>query len=165
MARPEADQKLDYKEISAIIRAELESLGINHEYLTHSPTPTSQDSANVRGVDLSLGVKALIVQGKQSKNLVMCCLPAHFRLSLQKLSEILGEKCCMADKDLVENLGLQIGGIPPLGHLIGIRTIYDESILEMTDVWFNCGTQTESLKMSAADLVKYSKAEILNIRE
>ena len=157
--------KIDFRNISKQIRSELDKLGIGYEYLTHRPTPTSQDSADVRGVDISLGVKALIIQGKQSKNLTMCCLPANYRLSLSKLAEILGEKCSMADKDLVESLGLQIGGIPPLGHLIGIKTIYDESVLKMNDVWFNCGTQTESIKMSAADLAAHSRAETRDIKQ
>src|SRR3989338_4865683 len=40
---------------------------IRFEHLTHEPTPTSEDSARVRGVPMSIGIKAMILRGKHSK--------------------------------------------------------------------------------------------------
>lgn len=153
--------KLDFNQISTIIRRDLDELGISYKYLTHEPTPTSQDSADVRGVDVNQGIKALIVES--SLGMAMCCIPADEKLDFFKVSELVGAKIKMGDRTKIEALGLQIGGIPPLGHLIQINTFYDRTVLNKGIVWFNCGTQTESIAMSAADLIKYANPQIVDI--
>jgi Ala-tRNA(Pro) deacylase len=52
------------------------------------------------------------------------------------------------------------GAVPPFGRLFGLRTIYDESLLEVETVNFNAGTHTESIAMSRADLIRVGGGEL-----
>ena len=46
----------------------LKEKNIEYKLLTHEPCFTSQQSADVRGVDISTGAKALFIINKKKKN-------------------------------------------------------------------------------------------------
>lgn len=127
---------------------------IPFEHLTHEATPTSQDSARVRGTSVEEGVKALILRGKTTKKNYQFNIPAHLKLDMKAASEAVGEKCEFEDPAVIlERYGLQIGGIPPFGNLLNIDTFFDEKIGVGAKASFNCGLSTESITMTAKDLV------------
>ncbi len=124
------------------------------QHLTHEPTPTSEDSARVRGTSKEEGVKALILRGKQSKKNYQFNIPSHKKLDAKRVAELVGEKCDFEDPIVIkERYGLDIGGIPPFGQLLQLDTYYDEEIAKRDFAAFNCGLQTESIVMKAQDLV------------
>lgn len=141
------------------IRGEIVRLLKEHEiafeHLVHEPTPTSEDSARVRGMSMETGVKALILRGKNTKKNYQFNLLAHLKLDLKAVSELVGEKCEFESPEVIkERYGLTIGGIPPFGPLLNLETFFDEKILLCEKVAFNCGLLTESIIMSPQDLIK-----------
>lgn len=136
-----------------IIR-QLKSHDMQHEYLQHEPTPSSEDSARVRGTTLDQGIKAIIVRGKTSKKNYQLNIPSNLKLDMKAVAEILGEKCDFEDPAIIqERYGLIIGGIPPFGNLLNIETYYDPGIAQNERAAFNCGLVTESIVMKTADLI------------
>jgi nondiscriminating aspartyl-tRNA synthetase len=128
---------------------------VEFDHKVHEPTPTSEDSARVRGTPISAGVKAIIVRGKKTKKNFQFNIPADLRLDMKLVSEIVGEKCEFEDPAVIkERYGLTIGGIPPFGKLLGMDTYFDEKIESMQEVGFNCGLLTESIVMNGKDLFK-----------
>jgi nondiscriminating aspartyl-tRNA synthetase len=124
-------------------------------HVKHEATPTSEDSARVRGTSLEEGVKAIVVRGKTSKRNFQINVPSHKKLDMKAVAEAVGEKCEFEDiKALEERFGLQVGGIPPFGSLLGLETFFDQAILRSEHAAFNCGMQTESIIMRSADLVR-----------
>jgi len=152
---------VDFLELSITIREQLEALDINYDYLIHDPTPTSEETGNIPGLKASQGVKTLIMESE--KGMVMCCVPGDKKLDMEKVSKLVGAKVRTGDRAKIEALGLQIGGIPPIGKLIDIPSIFDTSLDKKTTVWFSCGTQTESLSMNAHDLIEYVEPQIADI--
>lgn len=131
------------------------------DYRIHEATPTSQDSARVRGTKLEEGIKAIILRGKSSKKNYQFNLPSHAKLDMKAIAEIVGEKCEFEDPAVIkERFGLEIGGVPPFGNLFNIETYYDESILLNVQSAFNCGLTTESIIMSAKDLIDIAQPKI-----
>lgn len=125
------------------------------DHLIHEATPTSEDSARVRGVRLEEGIKALILRGKNTKKNYQFNIPSHLKLDMKAACEAVGEKCEFENPEVIkERFGLQIGGIPPFGSLLNLETFFDEGILESEHIHFNCGLLTESITMRAEDLVK-----------
>lgn len=133
----------------------LKHQGIEYRHLIHEPTPTSEDSARVRKTSLEDGIKALILRGKTSKKNYQFNIPSHMKMDMKAVAELVGEKCEFEDPAIIqERFGLAVGGIPPFGTLLNLDTFFDARILERESVAFNCGFQTESIIMKAADLVR-----------
>jgi nondiscriminating aspartyl-tRNA synthetase len=124
------------------------------KHLVHEPTPTSEDSARVRGTKMEEGVKSLIVRGKNSKKNYQFNIPSHLKLDMKAVAECVGEKCEFEDPEVIrERYGLIIGGVPPCGQLLNMDTFFDESIKKLHTVAFNCGLPSESIVMQGKDLI------------
>ncbi len=141
------------------IRNEIIRLLRHHDWefkhITHEATPTSEDSARVRGTLLEEGVKSLILRGKSSKKNYQFNLPSHLKLDMKVVEKLVGEKCEFEDPAVIlERFGLGIGGVPPFGELLNLETFYDEKVKELNRVAFNCGLLTESIIMRGEDLIK-----------
>jgi nondiscriminating aspartyl-tRNA synthetase len=127
---------------------------IEFDHRIHEPTPTSEDSARVRQIKMEEGVKALILRGKSSKKNYQFNIPAHLKVDMKAVAEAVGEKCEFEDPAVIqERFGLQIGGVPPFGHLLNLENYYDEQIIQQERAAFNCGLTTESIIMKSKDLI------------
>ena len=128
---------------------------MDYKHLTHEQTPTSEDSANVRGTKLEEGIKSIILRGKSTKKNYQFNLPSHLKLDMKMVAELVGEKCEFEDPAVIlERFGLTIGGVPPFGVLMNLDTFFDEKIQSLDQVAFNCGLLTESIIMKGEDLIK-----------
>ena len=124
------------------------------DHQEHEATPTSEDSARVRGTSLAEGVKAIILRGKSSKKNYQFNVPSHLKLDMKAVAEAVGEKCEFEDPLVIEErYGLKIGSIPPFGTLLNLETYFDEEVAMHKRSAFNCGLITESIIMESKDLV------------
>ena len=129
-----------------------------HDYsfrhLTHEATPTSEDSARVRGTKMEEGVKSLILRGKNTKKNFQFNIPSNLKLDMKACADAVGEKCEFEDPTVIlERYGLPIGGVPPFGNLLNLDNYFDDRIKDQELSAFNCGKQTESIVMKAQDLL------------
>ncbi|MDN3505040.1 MAG: aspartate--tRNA(Asn) ligase [Rhabdochlamydiaceae bacterium] len=132
----------------------LKAAEFEFDHKEHEQTPTSEDSARVRGIELSQGVKAIIVRGKKSKKNFQINIPGDERIDMKAVAKIIGEKCEFEDPKVIEErFGLVIGSIPPFGNLLNLETYFDEVLTTQPKVAFNCGLLTESVIMKGEDLV------------
>ncbi len=127
---------------------------MDFKHLVHEPTPTSEDSARVRGTEAGQGIKALILKGKSSKKNYQINIPANLKLDMKAVANLVGEKCEFEVPEVIkERFGLTVGGIPPFGPLINLDTYFDARIKNLDKIAFNCGLQTESIVMNGKDLI------------
>jgi len=151
------------------IKREVKLLFVNADVefsvLKHEPTPTSEDAAKVRGLELSTGVKALILREKKSGKNVLINIPAHKKLDMGKVSAFFatqgqGAKFEFEKPDVINaSTGLVVGGVPPFGHVFGIETYIDSSVFATETAAFNNADQRESLLCKSADLRKVLTAK------
>ena len=128
--------------------------GIPFKHTSHEPTPTSEDSARVRGTLLEEGVKSLILRGKNTKKNYQFNIPSHLKIDMKAASELVGEKCEFEEPATIqERFGLTVGGVPPFGNLLNIDNYFDEQIASHKQAAFNCGLPTESIVMEAKGLI------------
>lgn len=131
------------------------------EHMTHEATPTSDDSARVRGTSLEEGVKSIILKGKNSKKNYLINIPSHMKLDMKAVTEAIGEKSEFESPETIkERFGLIIGGVPPFGPLLNLETFFDEKIVNNERAAFNCGMQTESIIMKSKDLLQLIQPKI-----
>ncbi len=132
----------------------LRANGMEFRHLEHAETPTSEDSARVRGTKMEEGIKALIVRGKNSKKNYQFNIPSHLKLDMKGVADQVGEKCDFEQPEVIEErFGLLVGGIPPFGPLLNLETFFDERIRELSSVAFNSGLKSESIIMKSEDLI------------
>ena len=133
----------------------------NFQQLTHEPTPTSQDSARVRGTSLEEGIKALILRGKSTKKNFQFNIPSNLKLDMKACADAVGEKCEFEDPAIIqERFGLIVGGVPPFGNLLNLDNYFDDRVASHERAAFNCGLPTESIIMSSKDLLSITDAKL-----
>ena len=146
-------------QIASQFKSHLDTLQIEYDFLEHEPTPTSEDSSRIRGTPLNEGAKALILRTSKGIN-VMAVLSGDKKIDSKKLKAILNDSFSFENPEVIlEKYGLIIGGVPPFGAILGIKTYYDNSILKNSKVSFNCGTKTKSIDMKVEDFVKAVEGE------
>lgn len=130
----------------------LENEGVEYDRSRHEPVYTSEEAAEVRGVPLDTGVKAMVLEN-QSCELVLGLVPADQRVDLDKVEEAEGSEVALADPEKVLKVtGSEIGSVPPFGHDKPLKTYLDPEILEKNRVNFNAGKHEVSLDMDPEGL-------------
>ncbi len=139
------------------------SAGISITQTQHRPVFTSAEAAEVRGVSLHSGAKALIVKG--GENFLMVVIPADLSLDSHALRALLGtKKLRFATKEeVLERTGLTPGSIPPFGSLFNLPTYCDERLADNERINFNAGDHSVSIQMNYADYVAYESPRIAKV--
>ncbi len=134
------------------LRSLLEAEGIAVRVLQHEPTRTSEESARVRGEDLKIGAKAILLKTDDTFRLFV--ISAALRLDSKAVKSFLGIKSLRfaTREELYDLTGLEPGAVPPFGHpILPFDLFADPSVLAHERVAFNAGSLTDSIIMSAAD--------------
>jgi Ala-tRNA(Pro) deacylase len=155
------------KSILDSIRKLLHNLSITFKELHHEPTPTSQDSARVRGEDISTGGKALVLKvGTEFKLFV---IRGDQRIDAKKLKEHFNvKKVRFATPDeLFELTGLIPGSVPPFGKpILPLELYVEKGITLNTKIAFNAGSVTDSIIMEVDNYLKSANPkEIFEFRK
>jgi nondiscriminating aspartyl-tRNA synthetase len=139
----------------------LKQHNVDFHYSEHEETPTSADSARVRGTPIEIAAKAIILKDKKSGENLMLVLSGHLKIDFKKveafLPNIKGKKYELTFENpeiIKEKYNVIVGGVPPFGELMGITTLYDESVFTNEQMVFNCGERTASIEMKTADYKK-----------
>jgi prolyl-tRNA editing enzyme YbaK/EbsC (Cys-tRNA(Pro) deacylase) len=140
----------------------LDAQSIAYRQVHHGPTETSEASARERGVDLSIGGKALVL--KLDTQFKLCVLSAARKLDSAALKKQFGaKKLRFADKEeLLALTGLVPGAVPPFGKPFSdLDLLVDKSILQNEEIAFNAGSLTDSIIMSVQDYLKVADPVVL----
>lgn len=151
-------------EVVGAIKKQLDDSGKEYEYFEHEATVTSDDAARVRGTDPSEGVKALILKPKKGDGNIMLCLQGDKKIDMKKLKEVLDGSYTFEDPDVIkQKYGLEVGGIPPFGNLLGLDTYFDSSVVSTEFASFNCGSKFKSIRMKSKDLVDVVLPNVVDV--
>jgi len=143
----------------------LESTGIEYKIKRHfRDVYTCEDAARERGVKIEQIVKTMIVK-KPDGELIAVLIPGNKRLNTKKLAKILGcKKVQIAPKEEVEKAtGYKIGAITPIGFKREMKIYMDKDVLKEEIVDISSGKPDAGIELKSGDLVKVTKAEIINI--
>ena len=116
-------------------------------------TRTAQEAADAVGVEVGQIVKSLVFVDETGP--VLCLCAGDRRVDTDKL----GQNARQAKGNEVrEATGFAIGGVPPIGHDVPVRTVIDASLRRFETVWCAGGTPhavfpvaTEALIAAAPD--------------
>ena len=133
----------------------------NIEFLQrqHEPTPTSADSARVRGESISSGAKAIVY--KIQDEFYLFVMAADRTLDTKKIRTYFKDQGRRAKKtrfasieELKTITGLPPGAVPPFGRpILDLDLFVDHSLLKNTKISFNAGSLQHSVTMQLEDYI------------
>ena len=134
---------------------------IHYRVTRHTPAYTAQELAAVEHVSGKRVIKPVVIRA--DGQLIMCALPACYRVDMHELKEQL-----LADVvEVVDEAHLRLrcgdcdlGAVPPIGWLYGMTTLIDESLAHGDRVMFQAGTHEDAVEMSLADYRRLAQPEM-----
>lgn len=143
------------------LRDFLDQNGAEYRVLHHEPTPTSEDAARVRGVDLSIGGKALLIKaGEEFRLFVLSASRQIDSRAIKSYFKVKGTRFATPE-ELKEMTRLVPGSVPPFGRpLLPFDLYVDPSVLASDQIAFNAGSLTDSIFISVADYLRAAKPTV-----
>ena len=125
-------------------------------------THTAQQAADAIGCDVAAIVKSLLFVTGDEPVLVLASGPR--RVDTDVLEALLGAPVRMADARRVKDVtGSSIGGVPPLGHPRPIRTIVDEGLLQLPEVWAAAASARSVFPIAPKRLVELTDGQVARV--
>lgn len=122
-------------------------------------THTAQDAANALGCPVEAIVKSLLFLTDEGPVLVLAS--GANRVDTALVAGMVGVDVAMADAKNVKRItGYSIGGVPPLGHPHPIRTVMDETLLDLETVWAAAGSAKAVFPVEPALLAELVSASV-----
>jgi Ala-tRNA(Pro) deacylase len=147
----------------------LEAAGVEYELLPHAHTETATAEAEALGLDPGDVAKTLIV--KTPDGYLRALIPASRRIDLHKLRDVTGgggkHKVHLASEDDLRRdfPEFELGAVPPVGGGQSHPVVVDERVAERATIVVEAGKHDESVRISAAELVRAASATVADISE
>lgn len=128
-------------------------------------TRTAEEAAAACACDVGQIVKSLVFQGKRSKKPYMLLVSGRNRVDQKGVAALIGEALDRPDGQFVRDLtGFAIGGIPPVGHDMPLKTYMDEDLLQYDRIWAAAGSPNSVFPTEPRLLAELAKAEVIKVR-
>jgi prolyl-tRNA editing enzyme YbaK/EbsC (Cys-tRNA(Pro) deacylase) len=127
-------------------------------------TRTAQEAAAAVGTTTAQIVKSLVFEAGDRP--ILALVSGANRVDLGKLSTAAGATVHRAGANVVRAVtGYAIGGVPPVGHDTPLSTFCDETLLTFDQVWAAAGTPHAVFPIAPHDLVRISRAHVVDLAE
>jgi len=137
--------------ISITLQEYLDQRGIEYDVVSHRKTNSSMETAEVSQVSGDQIAKSVILG--DDTGYLMAVIPATHHVEVRHLSRQLNRKLEMITEQELENLFLdcEFGAIPPIGDAYKMEVIFDESLVDCSDVYFEAGTHRDLIHVRGDD--------------
>jgi Cys-tRNA(Pro)/Cys-tRNA(Cys) deacylase len=100
-----------------------------------------------------------------SQYLAVAILPVEHTLNLKLLAKVLdGKKAVMADKAAVQrSTGYVLGGVSPVGQKVRLKTVIDESAINLAGILVSAGRRGLEIELAPTDLSRICDAKFASI--
>lgn len=131
-----------------------------------SSTRTAAEAADSVGCRVEQIAKSLVFRDRQSGEPVLVIASGGNRVDAGKIKRATGISLKRADGDFVRQAtGFAIGGIPPAGHKVPLRTLLDLDLRQYPDIWAAAGTPHAVFALTPDALQDLTKGEWLDLCE
>jgi prolyl-tRNA editing enzyme YbaK/EbsC (Cys-tRNA(Pro) deacylase) len=147
------------------VRDALIALGVPVEIVRlEDSTRTAPEAAAAVGCELGAIVKSLVMRGATTGEPVLALVSGANRADEALLAEAVGEPIERPDAAYVRSAtGYAIGGIPPVGHPMPVRTVLDEDLLRFETVWAAAGNPHAVFPIAPAALASATGALVTRL--
>ena len=125
-------------------------------------TRTAADAAAAVGCKIDQIVKSLVFMADVRPILILCS--GARRVDEEKLAEYIGTEIRIAGASEVRAAtGYAIGGTPPLGHTVPLKTVVDPHLMEFEEIWAAAGTPDSVFPVQPKELVKATSGAVVAV--
>lgn len=118
-------------------------------------TRTAVEAAQAIGCRVEQIVKSIVFRGEATGEPVLVLASGGNRIDEGRVAALVGERIVKADAGYVrDRTGFAIGGVPPVGHVTMLRTVVDEDLLTLGELWAAAGTPHAVFRLAASDLLR-----------
>ena len=142
---------------------EAEASGLDIEVQRYPDgTRTAADAAAAVGCKIDQIVKSLVFMADVRPILILCS--GARRVDEEKLAEYIGTEIRIAGASEVRAAtGYAIGGTPPLGHTVPLKTVVDTHLMEFEEIWAAAGTPHSVFPIQPKELVKATSGAVVAV--
>ena len=142
---------------------EAEAFGLDVEVQRYPDgTRTAADAAAAVGCKIDQIVKSLVFMADVRPILILCS--GARRVDEEKLAEYIGTEIRIAGASEVRAAtGYAIGGTPPLGHTVPLKTVVDPHLMEFEEIWAAAGTPDSVFPIQPKELVKATSGAVVAV--
>ncbi|MFT5135059.1 MAG: Cys-tRNA(Pro)/Cys-tRNA(Cys) deacylase [Arenicella sp.] len=136
-----------------------------HEYVHDTRVQSYGGEASEKlGIPADRIFKTLVVS-VDSLFLAVAILPVEHSLNLKLMAKSLcGKKAAMADTAAVQrSTGYVLGGVSPIGQKVRLKTVIDESALNLADIFVSAGRRGLEIELAPTDLSRICDAKFASI--
>ena len=142
---------------------EAEASGLDIEVQRYPDgTRTAADAAAAVGCKIDQIVKSLVFMADVRPILILCS--GARRVDEEKLAEYIGTEIRIAGASEVRAAtGYAIGGTPPLGHTVPLKTVVDPHLMEFEEIWAAAGPPDSVFPIKPKELVKATSGAVVAV--
>ena len=142
---------------------EAEASGLDVEVQRYPDgTRTAADAAAAVGCKVDQIVKSLVFMADVRPILILCS--GARRVDQEKLADYIGTEIRIAGASEVRAAtGYAIGGTPPLGHTVPLKTVVDPHLMEFEEIWAAAGTPDSVFPIQPKELVKATSGAVVAV--
>ena len=125
--------------IAETVRLFLEQSGVHYSVIPHPYTQSSREAAEVTHVPQAHLAKAVVLI--DDAGYVMAVIPGNRHLRVATLAKRMRRKLALAAENRIMTVFKDCapGAIPPLGPAYGMKTILDDGLVGLPEVYFEGG--------------------------
>ena len=139
---------------------------IKYVSISHSPAFTAPEIAASAHVPGRAMAKTVVI--RIDGELALCVLPASAQINFDLLRTMIPAKLIeLADESEFRDVfpGCELGAMPPVGQLYGLRTFVEQSLASEKQIAFNAGSHTELIRMDYRDFERLAEPTVLHLTE
>lgn len=135
------------------IRNYLQQHHVECDAMHHPHTATAFESAMAANVDADCVAKAVMVGDELG--LMMAVVPASRQVKIRELRKATGRNLHMLrEGDFARRFfDCEVGAIPPIGQAYGMEMVWDDSLAEQLDIYFEAGDHECLMHVSGRDFI------------
>lgn len=130
----------------------LDAQGIRYAHTTHSPAYTAEEVAAAEHMPPYRIAKTVVCH--DADGYLMVVVPADSYVDMEQLRIAIGSPVLYLAEEqelLIRFPGAELGAMPPLGPLFGLRVYLDRETANQEFIAFNAGTHRDVIHMRVAD--------------
>jgi Ala-tRNA(Pro) deacylase len=150
--------------VSKRLKEYLDTNGIDYAVMTHKVAYTAQEVAAAQGVTGWQVAKAVVCNCDGRHMVIVVQAPA--KVDFGRLKKALGCKDVrLASEQELETIfpGVELGAESPFGNLYNLPVYVDKGLAEQSDIVFNAGTHTETIRLRYEDYARLVKPGIVDV--
>jgi Ala-tRNA(Pro) deacylase len=140
--------------IAMSLQEYLDDLGISYDVVSHKPTGSSMETAEIAHIPGDKLVKSVLL--KDDQEYLMAVVPSTYHVQLSDLASRFHRHLeLVPETELVSIFtDCETGAIPPIGQAYAIDMVVDEKLLDCEDLYIEAGDHQSLVHLQHEDFLR-----------